>query len=61
MDPGIHWGDHIASRDDAQSPGSDGASPYQCRGLPRYLWQSTRIPSIGLVNQSGQEFMGVIL
>jgi hypothetical protein len=30
MDPGIHRG-HIASRDDAQSPGSDGASPYQWR------------------------------
>jgi hypothetical protein len=47
-------GGHIVSRDDPQSPGSDGASPYQRWGLPRYLW---RLPPIGLVNQSSQEFM----
>jgi hypothetical protein len=57
MDLGIIGG-HVARQDDAQNLGSDGALPYQ-----RWVSYVTcgSYPPIGLVNQSSQEFMGVIL
>jgi hypothetical protein len=52
-------GGHIVSQDDAQSPGSDGASPYQRRGLLCYLAYDL-LPH-RIVDQWTQEFIGVIL
>jgi hypothetical protein len=49
-------GAHVASQDDAKSPGSDGASPYQGRGLPHCL--ATAISAVDLVDQSPRSLWG---
>ena len=50
-------GGHVARRDDAGSPGSDGASPYLRRGFPRCLAYDVTPYAIG--RPIDEEFMGV--